>query len=587
MGMSRFRAPRLGQFVAALSCLLLTPALATIPRQAHTQSRLFDYEEFVARFELATSSRPKGAVAPTCRVAEGRCMGAMGKPSVSWMPCCSSHRYVCRHVPEKGWGKHCVKKRYKYETSEEYGKIYEWNTDGTYSVVEEDFKAFDRASMSRKKPANRDYDAEYYMNRKCTKTGERCMGAKHMPFVRYSACCDDTKICATDNSLGWGKFCVEKLYPEEAAEENGIVNPGRDGPKPNAKQAQAYLKKKKGKVTAPKASKSATGKCGGNGDLCWKPFKVGPVSYAGQTCCSGYSCEDGYCKPSEKTAKMCVRAGSSCYDEFWDKYGDRKAPKYCCEGLACHDGKCVSPKTRKSDEAMCMKMDEECYPAFFRYGDFSKRKACCPGYECNGGMCTMTMKCKERKETCYETEKGYVKDSVCCEGLKCVDFQCVPKDKALMTEEEKRPLGCEAPGKPLAKDNVDLPPAPKGGDVAYEVHVVVDPSKVGCSTTYDSLPLNDAKALKNVICEAASEYGFDDCSFVDVSPQYQTSRMADFPIANVLSRQNRFIAVEITFIINGSAEAAQALEDFLNDLFGGIFQFNVISATESPLPSDT
>lgn len=47
----------------------------------------------------------------------------------------------------------------------------------------------------------------------CTATGEKCAGAPGKPYVPYAKCCDETKECAADPSLGWGRFCVDKPMP--------------------------------------------------------------------------------------------------------------------------------------------------------------------------------------------------------------------------------------------------------------------------------------------------------------------------------------------------------------------------------------
>lgn len=48
-------------------------------------------------------------------------------------------------------------------------------------------------------------------DRKCTKSGEKCAGAKGFPFVKYASCCDERLVCGTPKDLRsglWGKFCI-------------------------------------------------------------------------------------------------------------------------------------------------------------------------------------------------------------------------------------------------------------------------------------------------------------------------------------------------------------------------------------------
>lgn len=50
----------------------------------------------------------------------------------------------------------------------------------------------------------------YSYSPKCTGTGDRCAGAPGKPYVEYAPCCDEGKVCASDSSLGWGRFCIDK-----------------------------------------------------------------------------------------------------------------------------------------------------------------------------------------------------------------------------------------------------------------------------------------------------------------------------------------------------------------------------------------
>lgn len=529
-------------------------------------------------FLLAASAVCAYPVPDQCRPEKARCMGAAGKKAIPWLPCCNPDKYVCRHDKSLGWGKFCLKKRFPNEVGEPYGVILTYKDDGSVEVDDSRLKGSNGKTDTSADPS---YDIKEYLTRTCTKDGDRCMGAKNHPFVKYSACCDRAKVCVSVKGKGWGKFCVDPLYkgqvdepyvdePEKTTYD--AAYPTTMAPKKTtmtqdagsadyAPETPAPYSKPMPKYYVPKSTVTAT-----------TTEEAGPVGgVSGSTV--PYTTEaPKYDTPKYDTPKYTTPKYDTPKYNAPKYYGPTAtttttttttSDKYGSVGGISGTPTTYSPKAPK-------------YYASAAPSSTTKTPAGSYDEGCAGRFCVNK----------YAGSYGY--SLPCCEGYTCVDRKCKK------TPDSKPPKGfaCPGNGKPIAAGFFEEIRQPGPTEDAYLIQAQV----VGdCTPDISTFLLEDARRVVNEICSLINAViPAADCYLVAVGPDGSAPTLAEmsgFEIEETLGpdgtvRQVSFaVFVYIAIILEDTIrEVFEDLPFVLQLLFSFIFQLLALAPLGAPTP---